>query len=152
MKHESNPEQARQTGQRIVKTALRCLASLTAMVALSLVTGCQSVSVNSNQYVGGPTYAPSDPTQVQILRTMPTRANVRLGEVTAEPSSDSVSVEKIEAALRKAAAKMGADAVVIVSDRTQVTGAIVSGPWFGRTIQQTSGRVIVGVAIKYTGD
>ena len=46
---------------------------------------------------------------------------------------------------------MGADAVVIVSDRTQVAGATITGPWYGRTIQQTTARVVVGVAIKYAG-
>ena len=50
-----------------------------------------------------------------------------------------MGVQKIDAALRKAAAKMGADAVVIVSDRTQVTRAIVTGPWYARTVQQTTG-------------
>jgi L-amino acid N-acyltransferase YncA len=80
----------------------------------------------------------------------PNRPNVRLGEVTAEPSSDSVPVQNIEAKLRQAAAQMGADAVVIVSDRTQVTGAMITGPWYGRTLQRTTARVIVGVAIKYT--
>jgi hypothetical protein len=47
---------------------------------------------------------------------------------------------------------MGADAIVIVFDRTEITGAMINGPWFGRTVQTITGRVIVGVAIKYTGD
>jgi hypothetical protein len=123
-----------------------------AVVALFAVTGCKTVSISSTQYIGGPIYAPSDPAQIQILRSPPNRPNVRLGEVTAVPSSDSVPVQKIEAKLRNAAARMGADAVVIVSDRTQVTGAIVTGSWYGRTIQQTTARVVVGVAIKYTGN
>jgi len=134
-----------------MKTTLRLLTSFAVVTALFAVTGCNTVSTSSTQYVGGPIYAPSNPAQIQILRTPPTRPNIRLGEVTAEPSSDSVPVQKIEASLRNAAAKMGADAVVIVSDRTQVTGAIVTGPWFGRTVQQTTGRVVGGVAIKYTG-
>jgi hypothetical protein len=86
---------------------------------------------------------------VQILRTPPTRPHVRLGEVTAEPSSDSVPVTEIEAALRKAAAKMGADAAVVVYDKTQTTGAFVTGPWWGRAVQTIQGRVIIAVAIKY---
>lgn len=134
-----------------MKTPIRFRLLPLAAAALLAVTGCNTVSIRSNQYLGGPTYAPSDSAQIEILRSPPGRPNVRLGEVTAEPSSDKVSVEKIEASLRTAAAKMGADAVVIVSDRTQVTGAIVTGPWYGRTVQQTTGRVIVGVAIKYTG-
>ena len=82
-------------------------------------------------------------------RPAPTRAHVRLGEVQAEPSSDSVPVTEIEAALRKAAAKMGADAAVVVYDRTQTTGAYVTGPWWGRSVQTVQGRVIIVVAIKY---
>ena len=89
---------------------------------------------------------------VKILRKEPTRPHVQLGEVRAEPSSDSVSAQKIELALQNAAAKMGADAVVIVYDRTQVTGAMVTGPWYGRSFQTIVGRVIIGVAIKYTGE
>jgi len=134
-----------------MKTILRYLASFATAAAVFIMTGCNTVSTSQTQYLGGQTYALSDPAQIQILRATPGRPNVRLGEVTAEPSSDNVSVEKIEAALRKAAAKMGADAVVIVSDRTQVTGATITGPWYGRTIQQTTARVVVGVAIKYTG-
>jgi hypothetical protein len=135
-----------------MKTVSRILGFFAVLVALLAVTGCKTVSVSAIQYVGGPIYAPSNLAQIQILRTPPTRANIRLGEVRAEPSSDSVSVQQIETKLREAAAKMGADAVVIVSDRTQVTGAYITDPWYGRSIQQTTGRVIIGVAIKYTGN
>ncbi|HXI70124.1 MAG TPA: hypothetical protein VNN22_07180 [Verrucomicrobiae bacterium] len=130
----------------------RYVASFLAAAALLLMTGCNTVSISSNQFIGGPIYAPTNPASVEILRTPPSRPHVRLGEVTAEPSSDSVSVQQIEAALQKAAAKMGANAVVIVYDRTQVTGAFINGPWYGRSIQETRGRVIIGVAIRYTGN
>ena len=135
-----------------MKTILRLLTSFAAVAALFLVAGCNTVSINSNQYLGVQTYPPSNPAQIQILRKEPTRPHVQLGEVRAEPSSDSVSAQKIETSMREAAAKMGADAIVIVFDRTEVTGAMVNGPWFGRTVQTITGRVIVGVAIKYTGD
>lgn len=132
-----------------MKTTTRILTLGLATAALFLVTGCQTVSINSTQEIGGPTYPPSDPATVQILRTVPTKPHVRLGEVRAEPSDESVSAAKIEEALRKAAAKMGADAAVVVLDQTQVTGAYVTGPWYGRSIQRIEGRVIVAVAIKY---
>jgi hypothetical protein len=133
-----------------MKTIIRPIALfVTAGVMLLAGTGCNTVSINSNQYIGVQSYPPTNPADIEILRTEPTRPNIRLGEVRAEPSSDSVSVQKIEQSLRNAAAKMGADAIVIVYDRTQVTGAYVTGPWFGRTVQQTTGRVVVGVAIKY---
>jgi hypothetical protein len=115
-----------------------------------LLTGCKTVSVSSFQYVGTPTYAPVPPGQIQILRAMPERPFERLGEITAEPSANDVSNLKIENALREAASKLGAEAVVITLDRVQVTGAMVSGPLFDRTVQRTTGRVIVGVAIHFT--
>jgi hypothetical protein len=77
------------------------------MAILLLADGCKTVSISSNQYIGGPTYAATDPASVQILRTPQLRPHVRLGEITAEPSSDNVSVQKIETSLQKAAAKMG---------------------------------------------
>jgi hypothetical protein len=122
---------------------------MVAAASLLALAGCNTVSTSVRQDIGGPIYAPTDPAMVQILRTAPTRAHVRLGEVTAEPSSDSVPVTEIEAALRKGAAKMGADAAVVVYDRTQTTGAFVTGPWWGRTVQTVQGRVIIAVAIKY---
>ncbi len=74
---------------------------------------------------------------------------MRLGEVRAEPWDESVDVTKIEDALRKEAAKLGADAAVVVYDRTQITGAYVTGPWWGRSLQRIEGRVVIAVAIKY---
>jgi hypothetical protein len=134
-----------------MKRKIQCIISLAALTGLMAVTGCQTVSMSSKEYLGGPTYPPTDPLQVQILRTAPTRQHVQLGQVTAEPSSDSVPKLEIEQALQKAAAKMGADAVVIVADRTQVMGAVVTGPLWGRQVDTITGRVIVGVAIHYTG-
>jgi len=134
-----------------MKTKIPYLTLFTATVALVALTGCNTVSTSVKQDIGGPTYAPTDPAQVQILRTQPTRPHVRLGEVTVQPSSDSVPVAEIEAALQKAAAKMGADAAVVVYDKTQTTGAYVTGPWWGRQVQTIQGRVIIAVAIHYTG-
>jgi hypothetical protein len=134
-----------------MKNKIPYLTLFTSAVALVALTGCNTVSTSVKQDIGGPTYAPTDPAQVQVLRTQPTRPHVRLGEVTAEPSSDSVPVTEIEAALQKAAAKMGADAAVVVYDKTQTTGAYVTGPWWGRSVETIQGRVIVAVAIHYTG-
>jgi hypothetical protein len=132
-----------------MNTALRYVTLFAAGAMLWLTTGCNTVSIFIRQDIGGPNYPPSDPAQVQILRAVPTRQHVRLGEVQAQPSSDTVPVAEIEAALRKAAAKMGADAAVVVYDKTQTTGAYVTGPWWGRSVQTVQGRVIIAVAIKY---
>ncbi len=75
--------------------------------------------------------------------------NVRLGEITLQPNGNPSKAD-MEKKLRAAAAQMGANAVVIVADQTMVFGATVMGPWWGRTISPDVGRVIVGVAIRYT--
>jgi hypothetical protein len=72
-----------------------------------------------------------------------------LGEVQANPASVSTPAADIELALQKAAAKLGADAAVVVYDQTQTTGAMVTGPWWGRSVETIQGRVVIAVAIKY---
>jgi len=116
---------------------------------LLLATGCQCVTTSCTQDVGAPKFDKVDPAHVQILRTEPTKPHERIGEVRAETSSPKVSVTKIEDAIRAKAAKLGADAVVVVHDTTQVTGAQVVGGFLDRTIEETEGRVVIGVAIKY---
>lgn len=132
-----------------MKSIINSLMLGSAVATLLLATGCQSVTTSYTQDIGAPKYAKVDPAHVQILRTEPTRPNVRLGEVRAETSSPSVAVSKIEEALRKEAAKLGADAAVVVHDNTQVTGAQVVGGWLDRSIEETEGRVVIAVAIKY---
>ena len=132
-----------------MNTLLRRCSLLAVGAALLAVTGCNTVSVQSKQYLGVPMYAATDPAAVQILHAQPSAPHVRLGEITVEPSGNP-TVAEIEAKLQGAAAKMGANAVVIVLDQTMVMGAVVSGPWWGRTVSPETGRVIVGVAIRYT--
>ena len=133
-----------------MKSLLRRFTVATAIAGLFVLTGCNTVSISTKEALGVPTYPPNlNPTAISILTSPPTRPHVRLGDIQAEPSSDSVSAAEITQSLQKAAAKLGADAVVIAYDRNQVLGAWVTGPWFGRSIQTYSGRVIIGVAIKY---
>ena len=124
-------------------------ALLSIAVILSLGTGCSTVSVSTNQYLGIPAYPPTNPASVEILRTEPLRPHERLGEITLEPQGDP-PVTKIEEKMREAAAKMGANAAVLVVDRTMRMGAVVTGGWYGRQISPNFQRVIIAVAIKYT--
>jgi hypothetical protein len=133
-----------------MKRRIHWVISLVAAAGLVAATGCKTVSIDSHQYLGVATFAPSDPAQVQILREEPTRPHVKLGEVRAQPSSSSVSNQQIEQALQKAAARMGANAVIVVADHSEVVGAFVTGAYWSRTVNPISGRVIVGVAIRYT--
>lgn len=132
-----------------MKSITSILKIALAVAGLFVLTGCQTVSTTNNPYLGIPTFPPTNPAHVQILRTEPTRPHVRLGEIRAEPSSESVPVTKIEAALQQQAAKMGADAAVVVYDHTQVVGAQVVGGWLNRSVDPIEGRVIIAIAIKY---
>ena len=134
-----------------MKTSIRYFVSAAAAATLLVVSGCNTINLQTNQYIGVQTYPPTDPATIQVMRTEPTRPNVKLGEITVEPSSMDTPVSKIEAKLQAAAAKMGANAVVIVVDRTQQMGAVVTGGWYDRQVSPVIGRVIVGVAIRYTG-
>ncbi len=119
-------------------------------VALVALTGCASLETHTMQYVGAPRLTPTDPAKVQILRTAPTRAHERLGEVTVAASVEpSPSIEKIESALKERAAALGADAVLIVHDAIQPIGYYGWGPWWGPPVSTVSGRVVVGVALRY---
>lgn len=131
-----------------MKTSLRILSSFLALAALLLVTGCNTVSSSYTQAIGAPTFPPTNPSNVEVLRAPPTKSHVRLGEVTVEPFNHP-TMAQIEGALQKEGAKLGANAVVIVYDQTQTVGAFVTGPWYGRTVSPIEGRVIKAVAIRY---
>ena len=80
---------------------------------------------------------------------MPNESYDALGEITGVASSSRMKAEKIEAKLQKTGAKMGADAVVIVSDRAGMTGTRISGPYYDRHLKADEGPVIIGVAIRF---
>jgi hypothetical protein len=115
-----------------------------------LLTGCSFVSTRLQPYLGGPTFPPTDPAQVEILRAEPTRPHHRLGEVFVEPSGNP-TVAQYEEALREGGAKMGGEAVVVVYDRMQVLGTFVTGPWWAPSASPVVGRVVIGLAIRYSG-
>jgi hypothetical protein len=114
-----------------------------------LLVGCNTVHIETKQDLGLPRFAATDPASVAILREPPSKPNIRLGEVYARPQG-SPTVTQIEDKMRQAAARMGANAVVIVSDRNHFMGHIVTGPWYARQVSPDYQRFIVGVAIRYT--
>jgi hypothetical protein len=122
-----------------------------ALVALvGLLAACATVDATSTQYIGAPHPPPTDPANVAILRGEPMRPHDRLGEVVVDASTEPPPpIADVEAKMRAEAAKLGADAVVIVLDRVVPTGMYVSGPWWGRSVDTVTGRKVVGVAIKY---
>jgi hypothetical protein len=129
------------------KILLALLLALSAAAVL-LLTGCSTVSADSQRYIGAPAFPPSDPAKVEILRHEPKRPHERLGEVVLKPSGNP-DVAEIEKALRDEAAKLGGDAAVLVYDKTRRMGTVVTGSWWVRYATPIYGRVIVAVAIKY---
>ncbi len=115
------------------------------------VAGCSSVSVSSERLIGAPSFPPASPSSVIILRREPRRPHDRLGHVFVEPSGNP-PVEEIEQAIREEAAKLGADAAVLVYDRTRRVGRVYEGPWWDRRSYPILGRKIVAVAIRYRGE
>jgi hypothetical protein len=124
-------------------------ALILVLVALVYMGGCNYVTVNTRPYLGVPQYPPTNPATVEILRTAPLSPHERLGEIYLEPTGNP-TVTEMEQKLRQAAAKMGAEAAVLVADRTMLMGATVAGPWYGRQISPDFQRVIIAVAIRYT--
>lgn len=115
-----------------------------------LSAGCSYINSNTIAYLGAPRPAPTDPGRIEILQTPPTRPHERLGEVVLDTSlSPAPSPEKIEKRLRKEAAKLGADAVLVAHDKATVTGYWATGPWWGPSVNAVQTRVIVGAALKY---
>jgi hypothetical protein len=127
-------------------------ALIAALAALSLVglTGCSSLSTETIQYLGVPRHAPTDPEEVEILQAAPDQPHTKLGEVVTSVSlNPSPSIEKIERAMRRKAAALGADAVVLIRDQVEVTGTWLAGPYWSPRVSPIRDRVIVGVAIKF---
>lgn len=117
--------------------------------ALALA-GCASVDVFSERYLGVPAVAPTTPASVEVLRKEPKRPHVQLGEVVASPR-DGATTDEIELALKTEAAKLGANAAVVVQDRTRRIGTSVSGTWWVRYQRPILARQVVAVAIRYEG-
>lgn len=84
-------------------------------LGIELLAGCASVRTTKAPRVGAPILAPTDPAQIELLRHAPRRPYIRLGRIRATPEGGA-DEQQIEAALRAAAASMGATAVVIEDD------------------------------------
>jgi hypothetical protein len=121
---------------------------LATLGALLFLSGCSSVSVQSHQYLGMPEFPATEPSTVEILHAPPARPHDRLGEITLFPEG-TPSNKEIEDKLRTTAAKMGANAVVIVSDSMKELGEYMTGPWWHGQINTIWGRVIVAIPLRY---
>jgi hypothetical protein len=99
-----------------------------------LLAGCAYVEATTVPYVGVPTFAPVDPSTVQVLAAEPARRHDRLGEVVLYASPDPAPTPAdIEKRFRDEAAKWGANAVYVARD----------------VLPPGKDRQLVGIAIRY---
>ena len=119
------------------------LASSLLATALVAVSACGGVSASTRMYPGAPTFAPTDPAAVEVLRNEPAMPYVRLGEITLSLQGNPSQQEQ--------AAQMGATAVVLVFDGSQSYGVIYSGPLWSPADPSSYGtQVLIAVAIRYS--
>jgi len=128
---------------------IRFLLLMMGGASLLLMTGCREISTAHTQDIGTPRFSPSDPAQIEILRNVPATPHVELGQVWGHSSDTSGDVSKLEAALRKEAARLGADAIVVWQDRIETWDAADSRLGGGRSADGVHGRTVIGAAIKY---
>lgn len=129
---------------------LRTGTGLLATTVLIIAGGCAGMSVSTIRYPNVQDFPPTDPASVQILRREPARPHQRLGEITVDATgSTAAAVHEVDETLRMAAAKLGADAVVLVVNPLGPAGAVASRAWWGTPGGTVTGRDVIGVAIRY---
>jgi hypothetical protein len=128
---------------------LRTAGVLGVAVAGLVLPACSSINVSTRTYPDAPTFAPTDPSAVEILRTDPPIPYVRLGEITLSLQSNP-SQDAIAQALKKQASLMGATAVLLVYDGSQAMGVMYSGPAWAPADPTQLGQVLIAIALRYT--
>jgi hypothetical protein len=124
---------------------------LTGLLLAALTFGvcsCSSISAHTTQYAGVSQQPPTQPTTVRILRFEPTQPYQQLGEIVLNIPDTSEPHENVEAKLKEEAAKLGADAVVVVDARIQQEGMDFDPNSFFN-YEAVMGEKVVAKAIKY---
>jgi hypothetical protein len=137
---EAGPAKRKECAMKRMK--IRAWSSLTIVLAVVwLVAACATTNtVRVLHRVGVPLYQPTEPTAVMVLQGEPSRPFEVLGQIIIEPQAD-LPVPDIERMLRREAARMGANAVVILSDMTMRVGESRE--------EMAGGQVVVANAIRY---
>jgi hypothetical protein len=131
--------------------AKRILAGPGLLAAAAMVlglAGCATISVQTQPYLGSPRYAPTQPAAVQILAAEPKQPKERLGEIRLSIEGNP-SRDDMEDKLKTAAARLGADAVFVVYDKTHIFPIVYYDWWGPGWVSEDPHRHIVAVAIKY---
>ena len=123
----------------------------TFLAAFILLSGCSHVTVETKRNPDTGVYAPVPYKSVAILRSPPQEKYQAIGEIHIQPkANEKPSPGEILKEFRKAAAKIGADAVVLVADPAGLTGGPVAGSeWWKGGSGRGDRHTVVGVAIWY---
>lgn len=95
------------------------MKSLVLLVAILAAAGCSTYQVHSNT---GTAYAPSAASSVQVLYSVPQRPYEAIGIVSAKrykPGWTDPTISDAIPQLQAAGAQLGADAVIVRSDRSR---------------------------------
>jgi ABC-type glycerol-3-phosphate transport system substrate-binding protein len=128
-----------------------CVTGFLLAALVCSVCSCSSTGTTARitQYAGTSPQPPTQPANVRILRFEPTQPSQQLGEIVVNiPPNTPQSSAEVNNMLREEAAKIGADAVVVVDDRIQVEGETVSVGWF-TNYEPVTGERVVAKAFKY---
>lgn len=125
----------------------RMLVGAPLLAAALALCGCASISEDTHAYLGVPQFSPTQPDAVQVLASEPNRPKVRLGEIMLSVEGQP-SRAALENRFKAAAARLGADGVFIVSDRTHIFPVVYWDCW-GPMYSDDWRRLIIGVAFKY---
>ncbi|MFA9439139.1 hypothetical protein ACDA63_05825 [Uliginosibacterium sp. sgz301328] len=120
--------------------------------AMTILAACASMDATVNTYSTTPELPPTDPAKVVILKIAPTRDYIRLGQVAIDSTySPAPSPESLQERMRKEAAKIGADAVIIVYDDAPPASAYSISADVKTKVAESANprRRTIGVAIKY---
>ncbi len=123
--------------------------NLTLLCTLIIITAgissCRSYA-GYEFYPQTPRFSHTHPSHVMLIKNRPQRSHIDLGEVWIRPEPW-MSRYYVEKKLRKKAAKMGADAVVITVDKNDRNR--MSYRYYRRGTMIYPERLIVGVAIRF---
>ena len=126
------------------------LVKICLLLSFAFQAACHRIAVEVKPAPGAKHYAPTDMSNVDLLRTPPQSKYVSLGEIVVRPGERLTDLQ-LDRKLREEAAQLGANAALIISDRSYaVAGAPRGG--FANTYQSlsTNVRVVTAQAIRYT--
>lgn len=129
-----------------MNTTSHCLRLFTAFASLICVTGCNTILVQSEPQPGTLSYPPTDWHMVQVLNTQPATPYEKLADITLQPTHTTAR-RQIDEKLQREAAKMGAEAVVFISDQNE---SVVSPGGERFTRDHFEARLVRAEAIRYT--